>query len=509
MLKYFKISLGDTTKIATEAEAMTVMDAMVKSKGGGVPSCKPCDSHGNLIPEGQENDIPPPPPSAITTTSHVDSSVPPAPKAPVYSDWGNTVVDQDAKKRIEATHAAINLAGGPKINTGEQFFETGTRMAAEGYATQTKREQDHKNKMLLRDAISQLQERVSNEVRRDVQVSAKDIANLISVEDGDLFIKDHFVREHALRGLVTRLESPALSYLLGLRERINADRVRAGIDHDLIEKDAAKMADTLRYECLRNPDVVYKLRMREFPCDIYAALSPDFGVADAPMVMEQILKSMPPDARGSWEYDPETTGWELRASIWTPVPVAEQAVGEPFEGYVSLSSRDNGTGRFNGGGGINLLRCLNASTYNAGEQMSRTHRGKILIDVNTMIQKSLKAIEALCIAWGKGRQQEVEVPTGVPIEVAMPGFWRSLLREGELAKVLTGRKENHVKELSKSYFEQRRDTEKVVLSDFAQGWTRYIQKQPTEIRREAEQAIGNWVVNPPKEIKCELKEKND
>lgn len=507
MLKYFKISLGDTTKIATETEAMTVMDAMVKANKGGVPSCKPCDSHGNLIPEGQENEIPPPPPSAITTTSHVDSSVPPAPKSPVYSDWGSTVVDQDAKKRIEAQHAAIAAAGGPKINTGEQFFETGTRMAADGYATQTKREHDHNNQMLLRDAISQLQDHVSNEVRRDVQLSAKDIANLISVEDGDLLIKDHFVREHALRGLVTRLESPVLGYLLGLRERINADRVRAGVDHEVIEKDAAKMADTLRYELLRNPDVVYKLRMREFPCDIYAAMSPGFGVADAPMVMEQILESMPSDARGSWAYDSETTGWELRASIWTPVPVAEQAVGEPFEGYVSLSSRDNGTGSFNGGGGINLLRCLNASTYNAGEAMKRRHYGKILFDVNAMIQKALKAIESLCIAWGKGRQQEVEVPKGVPIEVAMPGFWRSLLKEGELAGVLTGRKENHVKELTKSYFDQRRDNEKVVLSDFAQGWTRYIQGQPTEIRREAEQAIGNWIVDPPAKLKCELKEK--
>lgn len=506
MIKYFKITLGSETKIATESEAMTVMDALVAAHGGGVPTCKPCDSHGNLLPEGKEEEIPPPPPSAITVTSHVENNTPP--KTPQYSDWGNTVVDQDAKKRIETMHSAIAGAGGPKVNTGNQFFETGTRMAAEGYATQTKREQEHKAQIMLREAISQLQETVSDEIRRDYQFSAKEIANLIAVEDGDLFIKDHLVREHALRGIVTRLESPALNYLLGLRERINTNRGRAGADHELIAKDAAKMADTLRYECLRNPDVVYKLRMREFPQDIYAALSPTFGVADAPMVMEQILESMPKDARGSWAYDPETTGWELRASIWTPVPVAQQAVGEPFEGYVSLSSRDNGTGRFNGGGGINLLRCLNASTYNAGEALSRTHRGKILFDVNAMIAKSLKAIEALCVAWGKGRETKVEVPSGIRIEDAIPGFWRSLLKEGELAGVLTGRKENHVKELSKNYFEQRRDNEKVVLSDFAQGWTRYIQKQPTEIRREAEQAVGNWIVKPPKEIKCELKDKD-
>jgi hypothetical protein len=502
-IKYFKVTLGKDSKIANEVEAMGVADAMVLANKGGVPSIIPCDAQGNEL---QGSEIPPPPPSAVTTTSHVATTPPPAAQA-ANSTWSNTVIDDAAKKRIEGLHAAVAAAGGPKIDTGEQYFATGTRMADEGYATQRAREKEHNEKLPLKEAISQLQETVSNEVRRDVQLSAKEIANLLDVEGNQVFIKEHFVREHALRGIMTRLESPALTYLLGLQERILNESRRSGSDHNVVAKDAGKLADTLRHELLRNPDVVYKLRMREYPCDIYAALSPSFGVADAPMVMEQILESMPADARGSWAYDPETTGWELRASIWTPVPVAEQAVGEPFEGYVSLSSRDNGTGRFNGGGGINLLRCLNASTYNAGEALSRTHRGKILFDVNIMIQKSLKAIEALCVAWGKARETKVELPSKITLEDAIPGFWRSLLKDGELSKVLVGRKENHVKELSKKYFEQRRNEEKVVVADFAQGWTRYIQGQPTEIRREAEQAIGNWIVNPPKTIKCDLKEK--
>jgi len=499
-MKYYKISLNNKTEIVSgDDEAMKVAGEMVKKFGGGVPKIIPCDEHGNEL-KVEVNCLPPKMPEKSEPKKPEESQS--------FSTWTNTIVDRDAEQRIKDMHAAIEANGGPKIDESKQFFATGTRMATEGYAVQTAREKAHNKNMLLGDAIEQLINTVDREFRADHKMSAKDIADNLDADfdDGQLYVKDHTLNEHALRGIVARLDSPALGYILGLQDRIKLTPAKDR-NQSNYRKDIERLVETLRHECLRFADTEFKLRMREFPePNIYAALSPGFGVADAPMVMEQILQEMPKDAKGSWSYDPDTTRWELRASIWTPVPVAKQAVGEPFEGFVDLHSFDNGTGSFVGGGGINIIRCLNASINTAGEAMRRIHRGsKILYDIKTMLAKALKAIDALCVAWGKARNNEVEMPTGVPIEQAIPGFWRSLLKEGELQGVLTGRKEHHVTGLTQAYFNERRDPDRVVLADFGQGWTKYIQSQPSEIRHKAEEAIGSWMIKPSK-MRCDLKE---
>ena len=75
-------------------------------------------------------------------------------------------------------------------------------------------------------------------------------------------------------------------------------------------------------------------------------------------------------------------------------------------------------------------------------------------------------------------------------------FWRHLLRDrsSELVGVLPGRSEVHVKGLTRDFFGERREPARLVASDFAQGWTRYIQGQPAPVRRDAESAIGSWLV---------------
>jgi len=483
MSLYYKITLGDVSKVVPAAQAMDTADQMVNQAGGGIPNIVPCDEQGNTEIKKEE--------TKVET---------PAPK--VNSTWTATVIDNTAKARIEAQHQAL-AAQGIKVNTKEQFYATGTRMADVGYTTQTHRKQEFLKQKPLKDAIGELSEKVGNELRRDVHLSAKEIAEELTVEDNQILVRDHLLTERALRGIVARLQSPAIGYLVGLQERIAGEQ-----DAKLLQTDIEKLTDIFYYECKRFGDVEFKLRMREYPRDIFAALSPTFGVADAPMVMDQIIEQMPEDARGSWSYDPETTSWELRAEIFTPTPVEEQAVGEAFSGYVSFSSGDAGNLRFRGGGGISLIRCLNASTYSAGEGISRVHRGKIMYDINSMTAKSLKAIKALCVAWGKNRQEKVEIPTGVKISDAIPGFWRFLLtdKRSELQGVLKGRTENNIGGLTQAFYSERRDLDNVVRADFAQGFTRFIQGQPTEIRREAELAIGNWVVNN-KPMRCELKEK--
>lgn len=429
------------------------------------------------------------------------------PAKPV-SEWGATVHDAEAAERIGAQHAAL-IAGGVDVDAKQQFFATGTRLASEGYAAQAARKAEHDRKLPIHDAAAQLSAAIEAEHRTDRECTARELGESIAV-NGKISAFGLALTEQAIRGLSSRLESPCLGYVLGLRERCLAESRKDDDARDVaaLRADKAKIAEVLRHECSRNPGVTLKLRTRNSARnDIFAIVSPGYAPADAPEALAQILDQLPHDARASWAYDPESTAWELRASVWTPTPVDEQAVGEPFEGYVSFQSRDNGTSKFRGGGGVVLIRCLNASTYVAdGADVSRVHRGRILLDVGAALAGALSAVHTLCTAWGQTREQVVTVPAGVSVEEAIPGFWRGLFtdRKGELARVLPGRREDHVKALAATFDTERRDADRLVRSDFAQGWTRYVQDQPTPVRRDAEAAIGAWLVKDRRPLVCDL-----
>jgi hypothetical protein len=429
----------------------------------------------------------------------------PAP-APVFSDFGEgrQVVDETARERIETLHATLATEGFAP-NAKEQLYATGTRMAEVGYAAQRERAAEHAAQRPIRDCAGELTALVRDERRRDVMMTSREIARAVAV-NGKITIAGYELSEQAIRGLASRLESPMLGYVLGLRERISGSAAviekagdTGGFFSSRIAADKRTIADVLARECDANPDVPFKLRVREAVGDVFAVLSPTYESADAPDTVGELVAAMPRDARGTYSYDPTTTEWELRASVWTPTPVEQQAVGEPFEGYASFRSRDNGTSRFRGGGGITLIRCLNASTYCVnGADIARVHRAGVRRDVGIMVTKATRAIGALCQAWGVARADEVELPGGaVPINEVIPGFWRHALRDtrSELAGVLVGRSETHVTGLTRALDAERRDPRApLARADFAQGWTRYIQDQPASVRREGESAIASWLV---------------
>lgn len=438
-------------------------------------------------------------PTVAEVIATVVTSPTPSP-APVNSTWEAQVVDDAARVRIEGMHAALN-ASGVAVQASQQLYATGTRMADVGYATHAARKVEHDAKMSARDAIESLAALVTAEKRRDQVVTARELGAAIQV-NGRISAFGLTVTEQAIRGLATRLESPMLGYVLGLRDRIATESAKSEDERNTMamQADKRKIADILAHECARAGDTLVQLRTREGVGDVYAAVSPGYTEADFPRVAPELLAGLPDDARASYAYDPDRTQWELRASVWTPTAVAEQAVGEPFEGFVSFKSRDNGTSRYRGEGGISLLRCLNASTYSAnGARVSRVHRRGILNDVGAMIAQSTHAIDALCEAWGTARKAVVVTPTGVTLDEAIPGFWRYCLstatRAGGLAGILAGRKETHVEGLTAAFHAERRDHAMLNRADFAQGWTRYIQDQPADVRRDAESAIGSWVVN--------------
>lgn len=514
--KQWRVSVGSEVRVVGADQAIEVAGEMF-AKHGVQPKVEPLGD----AESAPANDSAPRAKALAMSTSIVAPSQ--AMAEPLYSEFGvgNQIVDDAAKTRIEAMHESLK-AGGVNVDASRQLYATGTRMARVGYDNQQRRADEHAEKLSFNEAAEKLVNRVRNEKREDIEVSAAEFGREIKA-NGKVTAFGLRVSEQAMRGLCARIESPSLRYLLGLRDRVAASKseiarlealpvedrggdeeARAKFLFESMRADRAKIADVIRHECVRNPDVTLKMRARQGVGDIFAIVSPGYTPADAPEVVDQIAHKLPEDARGSFAYDPTSTAWELRANVWTKTPVAEQAVGEPFEGYASFQGRDNGTARFKGGGGIVLLACLNASTYTAeGENVSRVHRSNVLVDVDHMLKVALKSIDTLTGAWGQNREENLCAEDasgwrpGMTIEDVIPGFWRYLLtdRRSELVGVLPGRSEHHVKQLSEAYFDQRRDQDRVVRADLAQGWTRYVQSQPTPVRRAAEAAIGDWLVS--------------
>jgi hypothetical protein len=523
--KQFRVSLNGDERVLPQSQVMAYADEL-NAKHGSIPAITPMDTFE--IKDGEETRTYAFPAPVVVQTNAVEILAPKQ-NSGFHVDL---VVDDEAKTRIEGMHEQLRAAGvqgldakgGGKV--GGQLYASGTRMADVGYANQAARAQEHAEKASLADVAAAFQARIAAEQRQDVVVHSGEIGRSLKVNGKVTVLDGLSLGAQAIRGLASRIESPMTRYIMGLRDRI-AENVGAarqmernaqngGDPVDVPARDALlaaaqtdkrEIARVIQYECARNPDVEVKMRTRRGLMDVFAMLSPTYGVADAPEVIAQVIDELPADAKGTYSYDPVTTRWELRAHVWTPVPVVEQAVGEPFEGYGSFKSADNGTHPLGGGGGIILLACLNAGTYTAdGTVATRVHRSGILEDLDEVVAKAMASITVFATALGAARQAEVEVPSGLTIDDAIPGFWAHLLRGGrgkELAGILPGRRVERVAQLSAAYFDQRRDPEKVVRSDFAQAWTRAIQGEDASVRRAGEDAIGAWLVKPRKMV-CEV-----
>src|SRR5262249_52564178 len=296
---------------------------------------------------------------------------------------------------------------------------------------------------------------------------ARDFAKLLSV-NGALKVDGYRLREAAIRNLVARLESPALRYLLGLRDRITDKEATP----EQKAHDKALLLSTLQGEAERFGDIELKLRLREQVGDCFTIVSPTYTVADFPTAKPIILRHIPDGARAQVSYDQTSTTWEARIETFTPTPTQLQAVGELFRAYGSIRSGDAGFDGYEGGGGLELLRCLNATTFLALlEQASRRHVGNVTRDLPALIRAALKGVDAAIEAWGLARSQVIELPTVgeklIPIETAIPGFFRHMLtaRRGELVGVLPGRTENHVAALADAYGRERRNPQDITRAD--------------------------------------------
>ncbi len=400
-------------------------------------------------------------------------------------------VDRIAAQRAALGAAGVNLPAASRTMGGTPGVSYKDQSSYSTRAQESKRV-EHERKMPLVDVAHALNAAIQAEHREDVELSAAELSRSIHV-NGKITVGGRALTEQAIRGLAARLESPMLGYVLGLRDRIAGQPKHMGV-----QADRERIAEVLRHECARNPDVKLQLRTRNGGTDdVYACVSPSYVPADATMILPEILEALSPDTRATFAYDPASTQWEIRASVWTPTPTEEQAVGEAFEGFVSLRSRDNGTSKFRADGGVNILICLNAASYNAGgASVSRVHRGRVMRDVDAMISTATTSISALVAAWGAARAEEIPMSAEEKAsgDKFLSAMWLDMLKAKPLEGVLVGRKSDHVSGLLSAYHAERRDADRLVRADMAQGWTRYIQGQPADVRRDAEAAIGSWLV---------------
>lgn len=228
----------------------------------------------------------------------------PTPAPRVNSTFGGPLVtDASARTRIEAQHTALRAAG-VTVDTTQQRYATGVRMADVGYATQRARKQEHDEQAPLSEAIEALRATVEAEQRDDVEVSAAEFGRSLHV-NGKVTAYGLTLTEHAIRGLAARLESPMIAYLMGLR-----DRIANAADENAATADRRMLAEVLSHECKRAGDTTLQLRTRKGPGDVYAVVSPSYTPADAPALLKRIAPKAIDAATSSPEWS--RTAWLSR-----------------------------------------------------------------------------------------------------------------------------------------------------------------------------------------------------
>lgn len=483
-----KITFSDgSTVLAESLDALSAEDSrrmMLAYAAGAPPTIAP------VVPES----IAPVPPVAPASE-------------PKFSSWSEQVIDSDAKARIDAQHAAI-VAMDPnakavlgKGGTGTQAYENGTRMMHVGYETVRGYKAEHERMRPLRDVAAEAVATIEGEKRRQINVSAAEAAANVRVENGKITLFGFRVSEQAIRGWFDRIEGPGLGYVLGLRDRIASN---VGRDKPAIARDIAWIVETMQREASVSPDRMMMLRAREGVGDVFAIVSPDYGVCDVPDALPGLVSGIlddAPNARGSWTYETSSTNWEVRADVFSDTPVDTMAVGEPFKAFAAFRGRDNGTGSWNSGGGFELIRCLNATIYTCELASARVrHRGtKVRDQVWASVDQARKAISLMISGWGRAREQVIAPSKDViegrkSMDQFLGAMFLDMLKSPEFAGTFPGNSRANADALVATFHAERRDENRIVRADLANAVTRALQKLPTDRAMRAQSAAGAWIV---------------
>lgn len=384
----YEISLnGQVRTVSSQDEVWAAADAMVREAGGGVPSI-------------------------VDLTAKAAAPVEKA--RPQGWDVKPEHVDATAKARVEADMAAARGAG---FELKEPLFEAGTRLNDMGVDNARKARIEFEQKPVVAEAMSDLQQRIAAEQRRDIEVPTTairmDATGRAVLPTGERYV----LNRDAFRALVSRAGLPggAANYLAAcwpdLRAK-NFNNWNAMFAAEERQQEQAALAAQKKFE-----RGVLNLRTRLSEAGdryAYAVVSDSYAVYDIDKVAEAIRLAMPDNARAEVHYNGRSA--EIIVHFHSTVEPEDYAAGEVFRAGLKFRTDDTGGGSLSGFGFVEQNLCLNLIITNVAAQpvFSLNHLGSVermAQQFRAGMRKAQDTIAPFMQQWGYARKDDLVAAT--------------------------------------------------------------------------------------------------
>ena len=308
---------------------------------------------------------------------------------------GGNKIDVEAATRINAQRAMRKSMG---LAVDETFYAPGTEMLQLGVDKYWTLRTPVEAQPPVPDCVKALSARIGKEERRDVVVSAAELATATLDEGG-------FLNVPGKQGAV-QLNRKSLIDLL----RRNTGAFPSATAWALSmgpEALAMSVTDGFRRGGRDGTlsDSMFRTRNHDTTGErvVWAVLGASYGAVDAHVAVAKVADALGLNtARGQWSYDPMTSCVEFTATWVNPIVVPR--VGDTWQGYLKIRTRDDGQGRVwinCGGRDILCINCTEAEWK--GDKAGVIHRGTaeaVLARVIEEGKQRLAQIRPLIESWG-------------------------------------------------------------------------------------------------------------
>lgn len=300
-------------------------------------------------------------------------------------------INETGRERALADTAEAQAQG--FIFEGQTLFAVGTQVMPDAYRASRKCFEEYP----LAGALLQgVQAAYAKEQRRD---DAVEIPHLVMTERGEITRGAGAlpIAPWALGQLVTRAGGPTVAgswlrqvpldlrrhdvnYFLPRGYRTKTRKVEGGREEEYQESIPVKLRTRLEHAPNGKPS----------RRGIYAALSPRYNTGfDYPVIVEEFLKKLSPEARGEFQTDGRL--WQLRAYYHSDFEPESVVVGDVHRGAVWVRGADDGSGAIQSGATIYRARCVNLTEIPATKKWSVRHNRR---DLGEEIERAIAAANA-------------------------------------------------------------------------------------------------------------------
>ena len=444
---------GQTVEVRADARPTDALDPLVAASGAAFD---PALLTVTDLDAPAAVEAPAEPPAPVVEAAPVATSTPaPAPTPAPASPRIVNEVNLDARDRIKATRAAVARAG---LAYGETWFEDGKILYPDGTAAARRMLAEVTSLPLASTALAKLAARVAGEARRDVSVT--DVTEITMNEAGALVIPGvsaPVVPEvGAWQTLASRCGIVLTEPFMRARDLANPAPVVAGLAGTFNAwqgcHKAERPADAKpRTGVVGLRDVDGITRMFRFVSERYAK---DIGIDVIARLIAEVCEADGIDPFAAIAYD--GTRVQIDLTFPTSVDPGDFGVGELWKIQARIRSADDGSGGVGLALGLHFARCRNFSqSMTETTLLSARHLGDsavIAANLRAALREAHVRVQPLIAAWGYAKSDNLidhlpanspvkgaGVSGGVPIEEAIPGFFRAILATREAVPVLSSR----------------------------------------------------------------------